>query len=98
MPIIQLRPELPKEAICKIFEKINTISSELNFFDLATAIYAAEDFSLRDDWEEKALRLKRFRVLGQVRNLDFLKPSRWLPAMTADKKPYLKVKLTSCRE
>jgi len=24
MPIIQLRPELPKEAICKIFEKINT--------------------------------------------------------------------------
>jgi hypothetical protein len=72
MPIIQLRPELPKEAICKIFEKINTISSELNFFDLATAIYAAEDFSLRDDWEQKALRLKRFRVLGQVRNLDFL--------------------------
>ncbi len=72
MPVIQLRPSLPKEAICKIFEKINTISSELNFFDLATAIYAAEDFSLRDDWEEKALRLKRFRVLGQVRNLDFL--------------------------
>jgi hypothetical protein len=64
MPIIQLRPELPKEAICKIFEKINTISSELNFFDLATAIYAAEDFSLRDDWEQKALRLKRFRVLN----------------------------------
>ncbi len=72
IPIILLRPELPKQGVCRIFEKINTIGTPLNFFDLATAIYASDDFSLRADWEKRRARLNRFKVLSQVRNIDFL--------------------------
>lgn len=72
VPIILLRPELSKQAVCKVFEKINTISSELNFFDLTTAFFASEDFSLRDDFEVIKQRLQKFPVLQGVRNIDWL--------------------------
>jgi hypothetical protein len=75
-PIIQLRPELSKLAVCRVFEKINTISSELNFFDLTTAFFASEDFSLRDDFEATSQRLHKFSVLQGVKNTD------WLQAVT----------------
>jgi hypothetical protein len=76
IPIIQLRPELSKLAVCRVFEKINTISSELNFFDLTTAFFASEDFSLRDDFEATSQRLHKFSVLQGVKNTD------WLQAVT----------------
>ncbi|NJL22795.1 MAG: DUF262 domain-containing protein [Leptolyngbyaceae cyanobacterium SM1_3_5] len=72
VPIIQLRPELPKEAVCIVFQKINTISSDLSYFDLLTAMFAGEDFSLRDDWEMRYRRLARCKVLAHLRNIDFL--------------------------
>ncbi len=76
IPIIQLRPELSKLAVCRVFEKINTISSELNFFDLTTAFFASVDFSLRDDFEATSQRLHKFSVLQGVKNTD------WLQAVT----------------
>ena len=76
IPIIQLRAELSKLAVCRVFEKINTISSELNFFDLTTAFFASVDFSLRDDFEATSQRLHKFSVLQGVKNTD------WLQAVT----------------
>ena len=53
LPVINLGPETPKEAVCTVFEKVNTGGVTLNVFELATASFAAdaESFSLRDDWD-----------------------------------------------
>ncbi|MBD2090680.1 DUF262 domain-containing protein [Microcoleus sp. FACHB-1515] len=72
IPVILLRPVLPKAAVCELFEDTNTQSMSLNFFELVTSSYAGEDFSIRDDWEQRSQRLSRHPVLSQVRNTDFL--------------------------
>lgn len=72
IPVILLRPVLPKESICQLFEDTNTQSMSLNFFELVSSSYAGEDFSIRDDWEQRCQRLSRHNVLRQVRNTDFL--------------------------
>ncbi|MGG6266673.1 GmrSD restriction endonuclease domain-containing protein [Leptolyngbya sp. AN03gr2] len=72
IPVIQLKPELPKVAVCRVFEKTNTQSTELNFFDLATACFAGADFSLRDDWIMREQRIKQHQVLQSLRDMDFL--------------------------
>ncbi len=53
VPLISLRKETPKEAVCQVFEKVNTGGVSLTVFELLTATYAANDYSLRDDWEGK---------------------------------------------
>jgi hypothetical protein len=72
VPVIRLKPGLPKTAICRVFEKVNTQSEQLNFFDLATACFASQDFSLRDDWAKREQRLKQHRVLETVKETDYL--------------------------
>ena len=59
IPVINLGEQTPKEAVCAVFEKVNTGGVSLNVFELATASFAAdaENFSLRDDWEERKKRL-----------------------------------------
>ncbi len=59
LPVIHLEKETPKEAVCTVFEKVNTGGVPLNVFDLATASFAAEseEFSLRDDWRDRRNRL-----------------------------------------
>ncbi|MGV0027133.1 DUF262 domain-containing protein [Phormidesmis priestleyi] len=72
VPVIQLRAELPKPAVCRVFEKTNTQGTELNFFDLATACFARDDFSLRHDWAAKEQQFKKQSVLQSVRDTDYL--------------------------
>ena len=62
IPVINLRKETPKEAVCAVFEKVNTGGVTLNVFELATASFAAdaENFSLRDEWEKRKQRLYDF--------------------------------------
>lgn len=50
VPIIELKKETTKEAVCLVFEKVNTGGVPLSVFELATATYAADGFNLRDDW------------------------------------------------
>ncbi len=50
LPIILLRKETSKEAVCLVFEKVNTGGVILSVFDLLTASYAAEGYRLRQDW------------------------------------------------
>lgn len=50
MPIIRLDRENSREAICLVFEKVNVGGKKLDAFELVTAIYAADQFDLREDW------------------------------------------------
>jgi hypothetical protein len=72
MPVIQLRDSLPKEAVCQVFEDTNTSGCDLNFFDLMSACYCADNFSLRDDWKHREKSLNSFKVLRSLRNTDFI--------------------------
>ena len=72
LPIIQLKKETPKVAVCQVFEKVNTGGVSLTVFELLTATFAADGFDLRKDWERRHLELKKIPVLRQVQNDDFL--------------------------
>jgi hypothetical protein len=50
MPIIRLDKTNTREAICLVFEKVNVGGQKLDAFELLTAIYAAQRFDLRQDW------------------------------------------------
>lgn len=52
MPVIQLDKDTPKEAVCQIFENVNTGGVPLTVFELVTATFAADGHELRKDWEE----------------------------------------------
>ncbi|MGJ0510609.1 MAG: GmrSD restriction endonuclease domain-containing protein [Methylocystis sp.] len=59
MPVIQLGNKTSREAVCLVFEKVNTGGKKLDAFELLTAIYAGEKpgFMLRERWAECASRL-----------------------------------------
>lgn len=73
VPVIELKKETPKEAVCLVFERVNTGGVALNVFELLTASFAADDFQLRDDWTAREQRLKsQHPVLRNLQNDDFL--------------------------
>lgn len=76
VPLIVLRKETPKEAVCQVFEKVNTGGVSLTVFELLTATFAADDFQLREDWEARQARFRRNpalrQILGSIENTDFL--------------------------
>ena len=51
LPVITLGKETPREAVCKVFENVNTGGVPLTVFELVTATYATYKFDLRKDWE-----------------------------------------------
>ena len=53
MPVILLDKNTPKEAVCQVFENVNTGGVSLTVFELVTAIFAMDDFELRKDWEDR---------------------------------------------
>ena len=73
VPVIELRREVPKEAVCLVFERVNTGGVALTVFELLTASFAADDFQLRDDWNAREHRLKtQHPVLRNLQSDDFL--------------------------
>ena len=72
VPLILMRKETPKEAVCQVFEKVNTGGVSLTVFELLTATYAADNFFLRDDWSERKKCFKGQRVLAKLESTDFL--------------------------
>lgn len=50
VPVITLGEDTSPEAVCLVFEKVNTGGKPLDVFELLTAMYAAHNFRLRDDW------------------------------------------------
>lgn len=53
VPVIELGNATPRDAVCQVFEKVNTGGVTLTVFELLTATYAADEFALRDDWDER---------------------------------------------
>ena len=50
IPVIALGHDTTHEAVCLVFEKVNTGGKALDAFELVTAMYAAKGYRLRDDW------------------------------------------------
>lgn len=50
LPVIKLSKDTPKEAVCQVFENVNTGGVSLTVFELVTATFAADDYDLRTDW------------------------------------------------
>lgn len=50
VPVIALDSSTSKEAVCVVFEKVNTGGKPLDAFELVTAMYAADGHELRKDW------------------------------------------------
>ena len=80
LPVIALARETPKQAVCLVFEKVNTGGKKLDAFELLTAIFAADDFELRKDWygdsktatEGRVGRLRKHATLREIASTDFL--------------------------
>jgi hypothetical protein len=86
VPVIALDRWTSKEAVCVVFEKVNTGGKALDAFELVTAMYAAEGHELRRDWyggDSTNGRHRRFTetlrpagmdegIIAKVANTDFL--------------------------
>jgi hypothetical protein len=86
VPVIALGSGTSKEAVCTVFEKVNTGGKPLDAFELVTAMYAADGHELRRDWYGKDGILGRQHrlaetlrpagkisgIIAQVSNTDFL--------------------------
>lgn len=72
VPVIVLRKDTPREAVCTVFEKVNTGGVVLDVFELLTATFAASEFDLRKDWEARRKRLEEHKVLRGMQSTDFL--------------------------
>jgi hypothetical protein len=86
VPVIALDRSTSKEAVCVVFEKVNTGGKPLDAFELVTAMYAAEGHQLRKDWygdDGTKGRHRRFSetfplagqesgIIAEVSNTDFL--------------------------
>lgn len=86
VPVIALDRSTSKEAVCVVFEKVNTGGKALDAFELVTAMYAASGYELRKDWygdESQKGRHRRLAdtlrpadsdagILASVGNTDFL--------------------------
>lgn len=72
VPAIELTRDTSKEAVCQVFEKVNTGGVSLTVFELATATFAADDFDLRKDWETRSERFNENEILRAVESTDFL--------------------------
>jgi hypothetical protein len=73
VPAIELTQDTPREAVCQVFEKVNTGGVTLTVFELMTATFAADEFNLRDDWDARCERLTaKHDVLEAVDGTSFL--------------------------
>jgi len=72
MPVILLDRSTPKEAVCQVFENVNTGGVSLTVFELVTAIFAMDDFELRKDWEARQTEFFNGDLLSVITATDFL--------------------------
>lgn len=79
IPVIELKKDNKKEAVCLVFEKVNTGGVPLSVFELITATYAADGVNLRDEWfgnkkdkiEGISNWIGRQRMLSDIQPTDF---------------------------
>ena len=66
LPVITLAKSSRREAVCQVFEKVNTGGVKLNAFELVTASFAADGFDLRADWYGRKARDGANAVEGRL--------------------------------
>jgi len=72
LPVIIMKKENPKEAVCQVFEKVNTGGVPLNVFELLTATFAADEFDLKTDWQKIKEEFRNYKLLSNVSNTDVI--------------------------
>ena len=72
LPVIIMKKENPKEAVCQVFEKVNTGGVPLDIFELLTATFAADDFELKKDWQKIKKEFENHNQLARVSNTDII--------------------------
>ncbi len=72
IPVITMTKETPRDAVCQVFEKVNTGGVTLNVFELLTATYSADKVNLRDRWTAQREILQQHPVLEKVESTDYL--------------------------
>lgn len=72
LPVIIMKKENPKEAVCQVFEKVNTGGVSLNVFELLTASFAADEFDLKTDWQKVKEVFNEYKLLVRVSNTDII--------------------------
>jgi hypothetical protein len=84
VPIIALNKHTSKEAVCLVFEKVNTGGVSLTVFELITAAFAADGFNLREDWfgDRRAKKLGRYDRLKSDSLLKPLTPTDFIQTIT----------------
>ncbi|MGC9329809.1 MAG: GmrSD restriction endonuclease domain-containing protein, partial [Candidatus Hinthialibacter sp.] len=83
IPLIILKRPTPKEAVCQVFEKVNTGGVTLTVFELLTASFASDEFNLREDWEKRSKKLQNNKKLGSVaRILSAVQSDDYLQSLT----------------
>lgn len=71
VPVITLDRATSKEAVCTVFEKVNTGGKALDAFELVTAMYAASGHELRKDWYgSDQFKGRRQRLTEALRSAD----------------------------
>ena len=84
LPVISLGKTTSKEAVCLVFEKVNTGGVPLSVFELVTASFAADNYNLRDDWYGSKLRKVTGRAerLHKEAVLEIVEPTDFLQAIS----------------
>ena len=87
LPVIGLAAGTPPEAVCTVFEKVNTGGVTLTTFELVTAMFAGHGFKLREDWEPRRRQLRQqYDVLRWVGGVHFLQTVTLLATQDAKRK------------
>lgn len=74
IPVITLDRDTTKEAVCLVFEKVNTGGKPLDTFELITATYAAQNYNIREDWfgrDSEVGRRDRLATFGRAADQRF---------------------------
>ncbi|MFF9070034.1 DUF262 domain-containing protein [Streptomyces sp. NPDC014891] len=75
VPVISLGKNTARQAVCQVFENVNTGGVSLTVFELLTATFAADEFDLRRHWEKEvraSWQAPEYRIIKDVSNTDFL--------------------------
>ena len=84
IPVIELKKDNKKEAVCLVFEKVNTGGVPLSVFELITATYAVDGVNLRDEWfgskKDKIEGIGRW--IGRQRMLADIEPTEFFQGLS----------------
>ncbi len=68
VPVIGLLSGTREEAVCQVFEHVNTGRVSLTVFELVTATLATSNFELRGDWDKRSKQGAPERKLDPIRS------------------------------